>query len=1252
MSADPVATAYVKIRPSTAGFRGETEKSVLSSVTGIAKKATLILGGVGAAAIGAKVFGGVIKGAAGFERNLNVLQAVSNATETQVGQLSAKAKQLGADLTLPAVSAGDAAGAMTELAKGGLDVRDSLAAAKGTLQLAAAANVDNGTAATIAARALNSFRLEGDEAGRVADVLANAANVSTGEITDMALALQQSSAVAFQAGLSIEDTAAAISLMANAGVVGSDAGTSLKTFLQRLVPVTARAKKEVRELGIAFQDSNGNLLPLPRILDNYKNGLAALTPVQRQSALQQVFGTDAIRAANILIDEGAAGFDKMHGLLSRQGSAAAFAGARMKGLAGAWEGFTSNAETLAINVGEKALPVLTRGVKAASNELNELAENEDIHDTLDGVATVARTIGPPLATAAKAAGKLVSTIGAPAIAASFVVWKTGALSIAAAGVAQRLYAKATGALVAPTLASAAAEETATAATTARTVATVANTAALETNAAAQRLNVASTASSAATAATRFPAIVPPVITPIKPVVVPPLQGAAAFRANLGRLGSSVARFGSAAAGGPVGIALIGTAALAGGIAFLITRQTQWERSNERASKSLEALGKTITRSRDLRKQLTDSTTSIESDKIAVDVAKLNADRTRRALARSNAPAGSLDQREQILAVAQAVDQLKQAQRQLATDEAALTRAQRDQVTNARARSKAIDETSASLVHITDTARGARGVLDAASASLRGLAHPFSIPDEFQSASRGAEAYADKLEKAAEGLTGIERTARVALARVARETNAIPSVAQVQVVVRGIAAGKTLPEILNDLGFGKGANVRKVSVLLQAGATKLPKILTDLGFTAAEGAALATPVGAATGAAFARAVKAGAVGVPDVFGGTIFSGADAVVKGQQKDDAAAAKRKKVKKDDLDARKNALIQERNALRDAARKAEAATEKELKTAQKLLKAATKLRDTRKAAADAARADLEQAREALLDRRDDLNNARDAIEDAQQALADTIIAGRTAVNNAVTQAKQNLNAVGSTLAGAIGDALGKAGVTAAKPNSVLSAQFKALRDQLLEGAGGESTRKAAQQIAAKIQAEKATETKDAPDTRAAVLKNRIADLTNDLNKGSVTLGQFNTKLDKILASSGVTAQKIAAKQGTAAADQFRADIAAAKAQAAAIVAGPKRAGSGLEPTIVKPLDAVAEARRDNITATNALADVQKRAAAAAQALAKAQVDEAKIHTSELRKIRVATESTEWRMRVQGRVTKAKADHDAAVKAQKAVAK
>jgi TP901 family phage tail tape measure protein len=318
----------------------------------------------GAAAVA--VFAKAIQGAAGLETELNVLRITAQATAEQMEAVRNEARALGRDVRLPGVSSRDAAEAMTELARAGLEVEDSIAGARGVLQLAAAAQISNAEATELAASALNAFGLAGDEAVHVADLLANAANEAQGSISDMGLALRQSAAVGRQVGLSLEDTTALLTILARNGLQSSDAGTALRTSLIRLINPTARASGVIRELGLRLRDAQGNIRP--EVFAEFAEATQNLSKQQRDAALAIVFGQDAIRAAAILGREGAQAFNETADALDREGAAAELAAARSVGLTGQMSALASNLETLGTTLGGIVLPPLTAFV----SRLNEL----------------------------------------------------------------------------------------------------------------------------------------------------------------------------------------------------------------------------------------------------------------------------------------------------------------------------------------------------------------------------------------------------------------------------------------------------------------------------------------------------------------------------------------------------------------------------------------------------------------------------------------------------------------------------------------------------------------------------------------------------------------------------------------------------------------------------------------------------------------------------------------------------------------
>jgi TP901 family phage tail tape measure protein len=313
---------------------------------------------VGGAILAGQALRSIVSEGATLEARLNELRVVSQATGGEMERLAGLARELGSDVSLPAVSAGDAAAAMTELSKAGLDVTDTLAGTRGVLELATAGNIDFAASAQIVASALNAFRLPGERASSVADLLAGASIEAQGEIADFGIAMQQAAAAAAQVGVPIEDAVTALTLLAQAGIQGSDAGTSFRTTLLRLVPTSKEAADLIEALGIKVADQEGRLRPLAAIFDDYRVALSKLPPVTRQAALTTIFGTDAFRAASVFAESGARGFDQVETAITRQGIAAEVAGAKAQGLRGDTAALASASETLAATLSRVTNPAI------------------------------------------------------------------------------------------------------------------------------------------------------------------------------------------------------------------------------------------------------------------------------------------------------------------------------------------------------------------------------------------------------------------------------------------------------------------------------------------------------------------------------------------------------------------------------------------------------------------------------------------------------------------------------------------------------------------------------------------------------------------------------------------------------------------------------------------------------------------------------------------------------------------------------
>ena len=376
-SARAVASSAQRMQGSSRDIGSSFQSMGSSASAGFGKIAGLAAGGfavVGGLSALTSAFKSTIKVGMDFQSTINNLGAVTGSSAAQLAQVSAKARALGNDLDLPAASASDAAQAMLELSKGGLTVKQSMDAAKGTLTLAAAAQISGADAATIQAAALNTFGLSADKAAHVADVLANTANAAAGDITDFAQGLAQSGSVAAGFGISIDDTATVLGLFAKNGIIGSDAGTSFKTMLTQLAAPTKQAQQAMEVLGLSVYDAGGKFVGTKSLTDQLAKAQHKLTQEQFNLNATTVFGTDALRGANILAKEGDAGYTSLAKSVSKAGGAQQVAAAQTKGLSGAF-GLVKNAvQDVQLNAFDKIAPGLEKAVRGVATAIPGIAD--------------------------------------------------------------------------------------------------------------------------------------------------------------------------------------------------------------------------------------------------------------------------------------------------------------------------------------------------------------------------------------------------------------------------------------------------------------------------------------------------------------------------------------------------------------------------------------------------------------------------------------------------------------------------------------------------------------------------------------------------------------------------------------------------------------------------------------------------------------------------------------------------------------
>jgi len=318
-----------------------------------------------------------------FESAMGVIEAASGATGSALRQAEQTIRELG---LATGFGAREAASAAEELLKAGLSVAELEAGAlQASMTLAAATGGTMADGASIAVRAMRNFNVGVADLESVVQGAAGVINATTFGLQDYSLALGMAGNTAASAGITLEDFNATIALTAVAFSSGSDAGTSFKTFLQRLGAPTAEARRAMRDLHFAAYDANGSFVGMEEVARRLQASFINLTEEQRANAVVQIFGADAQRTANVLIDQGAEALVHMRDVTLQGADANAMAAARWQGVNGALANLSAKWQELAITLGGSGVQdFFARAINLAGDFVTMLTRAANLMNRLNG----------------------------------------------------------------------------------------------------------------------------------------------------------------------------------------------------------------------------------------------------------------------------------------------------------------------------------------------------------------------------------------------------------------------------------------------------------------------------------------------------------------------------------------------------------------------------------------------------------------------------------------------------------------------------------------------------------------------------------------------------------------------------------------------------------------------------------------------------------------------------------------------------
>lgn len=383
-----VYTATVAVKQKMTGAVGAASNKLNGALLGAGAQMAA-MGGIGFGIFDA------VKGYADFEEEMSAVKAISGATADEFQRLNEKAIQMGADTKFSAL---ESAQAFKYMSMAGWKTEDMIGGIAGIMNLAAASGEDLAMTSDIVTDSLSAFGLQARDSAMFADVLAAAATNSNTNVAMMGQTFKYAAPVAGALGFSIQDTALAVGLMANQGIKASEAGTSLRSMMTRLVKPTKESGRAMDILGLSITDSNGKMKPFRDIIADIREGMKKLTPESKAAVAGMLAGQEAMSGLLALVNSSDGDFDKLaEAIDNSNGAAERMAKIRMDNLKGDLEQLSGDWDSFTTKLMSGSIGGFRDIVQGIDNWFVGLTENFEtngitIRSVLDGITSAIKEL--------------------------------------------------------------------------------------------------------------------------------------------------------------------------------------------------------------------------------------------------------------------------------------------------------------------------------------------------------------------------------------------------------------------------------------------------------------------------------------------------------------------------------------------------------------------------------------------------------------------------------------------------------------------------------------------------------------------------------------------------------------------------------------------------------------------------------------------------------------------------------------------
>lgn len=327
--------------------------------------------------------------------NVYGLMSSLNLSQAQMDALRDTAREMGATTKF---SASEAADAMGYMALAGWDDAQVIAGIPGVLNLAAAANMDLAKASDIVTDTMTPFGMAAERAGEAADVFAYAQANSNTTVEGLGEAMKYAAPTADAFGMTLQDTAAAMGVLANAGIKGSQGGTTLNAMLRDMKNNAKNGAIAIGKTKVALTNADGSYRSYAAIIRDIDKATSSMTASQRDAALGAIFGDESLKGILATLKQGPDALDAMtEGMYACGGAAEDMAATMGDNLKGDLAILESGAQDMAIALSDWLMPAARGVVQGITDMIGKFnALDDGTKNTIFRIGAMAAAAGPLL----------------------------------------------------------------------------------------------------------------------------------------------------------------------------------------------------------------------------------------------------------------------------------------------------------------------------------------------------------------------------------------------------------------------------------------------------------------------------------------------------------------------------------------------------------------------------------------------------------------------------------------------------------------------------------------------------------------------------------------------------------------------------------------------------------------------------------------------------------------------------------------